>query len=239
MSVARRLRDTDLYDVDEVDSGEEVIAAIRYNSYDLLIIDHRMGQVSGLNVLQWMLEQKMSIPVIMVTGAGTETIAVEAMKLGAYDYIQKEAFELNHFPALVRATLERHSFKMERQQCERHPEEAGPSHEPPNLSRDAGMFFSDSADAAFHLIADGFSEYRKRIRPNLNPSVRSELDRIMMNAEEQLKMVSLLTAVLSDVTELASDPRISKLINEVTVQGKRGEEKESRDIASKIRPRSD
>lgn len=87
------LQDRGGFDVEECESGESAIAALRQRAYDVVILDYRMEAVSGLNVLQWMLEQKIDTPVIVLTGAGSEHIAVEAMKLGAYDYIQKDLFE--------------------------------------------------------------------------------------------------------------------------------------------------
>jgi len=53
--------------------------------------------------------------VIMLTGAGTEHIAVEAMKLGAYDYMQKDLLDIGHLDILLRGTHERHLFQKEKE----------------------------------------------------------------------------------------------------------------------------
>jgi CheY-like chemotaxis protein len=66
-------------------------------------------------VLQWMLEQKDQTPVIVLTGAGSEDIAVEAMKLGAYDYLRKDQVDLPHLPIIINGVHERHLFRNEKE----------------------------------------------------------------------------------------------------------------------------
>jgi len=73
---------------------------------------------TGLNVLQWLHEQKLDLPVIMLTGAGSENITVEAMKLGAYDYIRKDQFDIEHFPIVVNGVYERFLFKKEHRELD-------------------------------------------------------------------------------------------------------------------------
>ncbi len=97
------------------EDGDEVIKALNSSRFDLVILDYKMPGKTGLNVLQWMYEQKIDTPVIMLTGAGSENIAVEAMKLGAYDYVRKDHFDKFHFPLLVNSVYERYQFKRERE----------------------------------------------------------------------------------------------------------------------------
>lgn len=84
------------------ESGDEAVEALKGSKYDVAILDHRMPGMTGLNVLQWMHEQKLDTLSIMLTGAGSENIAVEAMKLGACDHMRKD-----HFPILVQSVYER------------------------------------------------------------------------------------------------------------------------------------
>ena len=86
-----------------------------------------MPGISGLGVLQWMRERKMETPVIMVTAAGSEDIAVESMKLGAYDYVRKEQLDIDHIGILMNGVIERHLFREEkthREQMEREREKS-------------------------------------------------------------------------------------------------------------------
>jgi DNA-binding NarL/FixJ family response regulator len=60
------------------------------DSYDLLIVDHKMPGYSGLDVIHTLASRGKLPPTVMLTGAGDEKTAVEAMKLGASDYIIKD-----------------------------------------------------------------------------------------------------------------------------------------------------
>jgi response regulator RpfG family c-di-GMP phosphodiesterase len=102
----------------DCDSGEGAIELLKQESLDLVVLDYKMPNVSGLNVLQWINEQKLDVPVIMLTAAGTEIVAVEAMKLGAYDYIRKEQVDINHTPIILKGVYERYMFRKEKEQRE-------------------------------------------------------------------------------------------------------------------------
>jgi CheY-like chemotaxis protein len=99
-------------------SGEEAVELLQRATYDVVVLDYKMGEMSGLNVLQWMFEQKMQTPVVMLTAAGTEYVAVEAMKLGAYDYIRKEQVDINHLPLILHGVHERYLFRLEKERHE-------------------------------------------------------------------------------------------------------------------------
>ena len=101
--------------VETAETGEEALSLLSRNTYDVVLLDYILPGISGLNVLQWMHEQKVDTPVIMMTGMGSEGIAVEVMKLGAYDYIRKEHHDRVHLPVLVRGVHERHLFRLEKE----------------------------------------------------------------------------------------------------------------------------
>jgi len=102
------------YSVESCDCGEAGINILRASVFDVVILDYRMPGISGLNVLQWMHEQKMETPVIMLTAVGSENIAVEAMKLGAYDYFAKDTIDIFHLPIAINSAYECFLFKKEK-----------------------------------------------------------------------------------------------------------------------------
>lgn len=106
------------FQVLDCDSGEAAIETLRHQQVDLVVLDYKMPRITGLNVLQWMNEQKLETPVVMLTAAGSETVAVEAMKYGAYDYMRKEQIDINHVPVILRGVYERYLFRKEREQRE-------------------------------------------------------------------------------------------------------------------------
>jgi two-component system response regulator HydG len=77
------------YEIDQAPSGEAACTMVADNSYDLVITDLRMGEVGGLEVLQRTREASPLTHVIVMTAFGTIEDAVEAMRFGAHDFVQK------------------------------------------------------------------------------------------------------------------------------------------------------
>ncbi len=79
----------DGHEVDQAGSGEEALDRLRRESYDLLLVDVRMPEMSGLDVTRAMRQEQPSLPVIVMTAFGSIETAVEAIHEGAYDYVSK------------------------------------------------------------------------------------------------------------------------------------------------------
>ncbi len=77
------------YMVDTVLSGEEALKTLQTNTYDIILVDLKMPGMSGLEVLEKVKEVAPKADMVMMTGYATVESAVEAMKLGAIDYIKK------------------------------------------------------------------------------------------------------------------------------------------------------
>lgn len=97
--------------VTEALSGREGIAALDAESPDLMIVDLRLGDMDGLDVIRHSNENHPETQVIMVTGNGTIESAVEAMRLGAFDYLTKP-FELADLQKTVELALQSRRSKM-------------------------------------------------------------------------------------------------------------------------------
>src|SRR6187397_2630085 len=70
-------------------NGEEALGLAERRTFDVAIFDMMMPGISGLELLKRFKAQHAECEVILLTGQGTIETAVEAMKLGAYDYLQK------------------------------------------------------------------------------------------------------------------------------------------------------
>ena len=77
------------YDVDEAASGEAAIEAAAADTYDLVLTDLKLGGLDGIEVLRHVRDASALTEVIVMTAYGTIESAVEAMRLGAHDYIEK------------------------------------------------------------------------------------------------------------------------------------------------------
>src|SRR5256885_9912023 len=77
------------YQVTEAESGEAALSRLLAEPFDVVLTDLKMAPLDGLAVLRGALEVSPSTQVIVMTGYGTVESAVEAMQLGAYDYLSK------------------------------------------------------------------------------------------------------------------------------------------------------
>jgi len=94
------------YDVETAVSGEHGITKYNEGTYDVILLDMKMPGIDGMEVLRRIKEQDPLQNVIMITAHGTIETAVEAMKLGAIDYIRKP-FTPDEIRSIVNRVLER------------------------------------------------------------------------------------------------------------------------------------
>src|SRR6266851_7356099 len=100
----RRIFDSPEIELTAASSGEEGLKLIAKVKPDLVIMDVRMGGMNGLETLRRLRQTEAKLPVIMMTAYGTAQTAIEAMKLGAYDYLLKP-FEVPKLKDLILAAL--------------------------------------------------------------------------------------------------------------------------------------
>jgi PAS domain S-box-containing protein len=105
--------------VDLAYDGQEGLAKLEAGAYDAVVIDHLMPGCTGLEVLHTLDERGPLPPTIMVTGAGDERTAVEAMKLGADDYLVKDVGggHLSLLPTIIDRVREKRQLIKERQEA--------------------------------------------------------------------------------------------------------------------------
>lgn len=110
----------DGYAVEIACDGEQGLRAWGRGSFDVLAVDQDMPRMNGLELLRVLASRGPLPPTLMVTGIGNETIAVEAMKLGADDYIIKdtEARYLNLVPSVIQRALEKRRLLEEKRQAD-------------------------------------------------------------------------------------------------------------------------
>ncbi len=79
----------DGYDVMTAADGEEGLALLREHHIDLVVTDLKMPKIDGMELLRLALREDRDLPIVMITAHGTVDTAVEALKLGAFDYLTK------------------------------------------------------------------------------------------------------------------------------------------------------
>jgi DNA-binding NtrC family response regulator len=100
------------FDVDEAESGVKAIDLLEKGEYDVLVLDLNMPGVGGMDVLRKIKSLEWSTEVIVLTGHSTVSTAVEAMKLGAYDYLTKP-FKMMELKAIIEKAYEKKALVSE------------------------------------------------------------------------------------------------------------------------------
>lgn len=107
--------------VDVAYNGAEGLQRVNENHYDAILLDHRLPDMMGIELMKEIKRRGVDAPQIIVTGAGDERIAVKAMKSGAYDYVVKTV-DLSYLVALpitISMSLERYNLAKEKEGLQR------------------------------------------------------------------------------------------------------------------------
>ncbi len=94
------------YEVRETDNGSNAAGLLEKDEYDVLLLDLNMPGMDGMEVLKKIKSLELPTEVIILTGHGTVSTAVQAMKLGAYDYLTKP-FKTEELKAIVEKAYEK------------------------------------------------------------------------------------------------------------------------------------
>ncbi len=102
----RRTLETEEYDIELTNSGKEALDKLQEHEFTVMILDLRLPDMDGIQVLKEMNSPSGNPDVIMITAHGSIDVAVEAMKLGCLDFIQKP-FDAADLRKIVNQLLER------------------------------------------------------------------------------------------------------------------------------------
>lgn len=94
------------FEIDTASNVDEALDLIKEKKYDAIISDYMMEDRNGLDFLKAIRKKNEEIPFIMFTGKGDETVAQEALNLGADRYIKKEGDALSQYDKLAEALVE-------------------------------------------------------------------------------------------------------------------------------------
>ena len=108
----QRILEEEGYEVEVALSGQEAFEKMKESVFDIVITDLKMPTLDGIDVLKYIRKEFPDTIVIMITGFSTVETAVEAMKLGAFDYIPKP-FTPDEVSVVVKKALEKRSLQLE------------------------------------------------------------------------------------------------------------------------------
>lgn len=105
-------RSTLRFDAKEAASSADALQLLREHEFDCVMLDHRLGDASGAALLPAIRQvARRDCPVIMITGAGNESLAVQALQLGAADYLTKFSLDVDTLVQAIRRALEHHRLR--------------------------------------------------------------------------------------------------------------------------------
>jgi PAS domain S-box-containing protein len=104
------------YELKRVDTREQFLAALTEFRPDIILADYSLPQFSALEALKLLQHQKVTVPVILVTGSHSEEAAVECMKEGAEDYILKAS--LTRLPSALQNALRKKEAERNKESAE-------------------------------------------------------------------------------------------------------------------------
>ncbi|HYO09803.1 MAG TPA: response regulator [Tepidisphaeraceae bacterium] len=105
-AVKRAARASGLADnIAEATDARQALELLRERCFDCILLDHRLPDRDGLSVLRDLRDAGIDAPIIIMTGQGSEQLAVDLMKAGASDYLLKSTVSLEHLGASVRGAV--------------------------------------------------------------------------------------------------------------------------------------
>jgi two-component system, NtrC family, nitrogen regulation response regulator NtrX len=102
----REILEFEDFQVEEAENGAEGLDKAKNTLYDIIFCDIKMPQMDGMEVLEGLIQAKVDTPVIMISGHGNIETAVEAIKKGAFDFIEKP-LDLNRILVTIRNAKDR------------------------------------------------------------------------------------------------------------------------------------
>jgi PAS domain S-box-containing protein len=110
------------FEITECERAEEALESLRSDAslFDLVVIDHGLPGISGLDLCKELLDEGIPLPMVLLTGRGSEELAVEALKAGVNDYIIKDSGMgyLDLLPAVLPEVVRKHGDRMAREGAE-------------------------------------------------------------------------------------------------------------------------
>lgn len=205
------LREAGGYDVATAESGEETIELLKSGPFDVVILDYLMPQGSGLNVLQWMLEQKADTPVIMLTAAGSEGIAVEAMKLGAYDYMRKDQIDPRHIPIVINGVRERYLFRKEKERESKKSTQFGHSRQLFETIQKTVLTLSNSLTSGLSVARLDLQQIETTLQILSPPESSEELHQTFKEIKGEYELIESLSRSMNNLVQVMFDRLVGSL----------------------------
>jgi len=119
--------DFESYEVDVAENATNGLNQIKKNRYDLVFLDIKMPEINGIQCLEMIVEQGFMMPVVMISGHGNIETAVECVKKGAFDFIEKP-IDLNRLIIVTKNALDFSVIEHRKERKPQNPKDMQPKH---------------------------------------------------------------------------------------------------------------
>lgn len=189
------------------DAGRE---AIEKDEHDIAFLDYRLGARTGLELLKESMESGCRIPIILLTGYGEHEVDLEAMRVGAADYLIKDQISPQLLERSIRYSIHRRQELESRRQMQAQI-----------LVQDRLASVGLLASSLAHEIGTPLGVIRGRaeylgLQTGDNPAIRKNVDVIISQIDRVSRLIhSLLNLARGDHSEGTTDVSISRVVSEV------------------------
>jgi DNA-binding response OmpR family regulator len=180
---------------------------LKKQAFDVIILDYNMPEMSGLDLLHWMQKEKIATPVIMLTAAGSETIAVEAMRLGVYDYFRKDQIDINRLPIAVMSVHERYLYRKELHRRE----EEERSHKGTQKDMESLKMFENTVNSLGQFVESSLSGLLRNLQRHedeilklVSADAKNQCREVFVELRKGIEVVSTGMKSMLDLTSLVT-----------------------------------
>ena len=100
------------FDIQRVENAKQFAEALKKQTFDIVLSDYNLQNYTGLEALKFLNKSMLSYPFILLSGAIGDELAVEVMKLGAFDYVLKN--HLEKLPLIIERAIKSHSQEQDK-----------------------------------------------------------------------------------------------------------------------------
>jgi len=193
--VDRVFRAIGSWNAEFVTSGAEALARLQVRGFDLILTDLHMPEMNGLELLKCVQEQKIQTPLVIMTGKGSEELAIQALRNGAANYIVKKKLALD-LPGIIQKVMQAANSNHRESRLLQHIQHAQFRFELPNdpiLVHSVVPFLQDTirrlgllSASELTILGIGLEEALSNARIHGNLEVSSMLRELSTDAYERL-----------------------------------------------------
>ena len=104
--------------IEIAETAAQAFEKVSAQPWDIILSDYNLPDKDGLSILKELKERNCDIPFVIMTGAGDEKLAVEAMQAGAYNYLVKDEVYLSTLPRVIQDAMVKHADRKERERLQ-------------------------------------------------------------------------------------------------------------------------